>query len=495
MRKNQRINKPEGINFLRLGRSKNNTSPSFSLRWYDLLIGVTAIMLVVCTVFGYAAAKSKSGGGTDIALSDIELLGKYVFFDNISNPPRMSCSTCHAPRAGWTYPVSGVNQHQVVATGADPHTSGGRRPPNNSYATFIPPFTPNDGGNFWDGRAEGNAIAVFPDGATKHIGDEVFQGLDVPPLEYAQYFGPVADQALNPMPNIVEQNIERQAVCQHVASAKYAELYEMVWGVEIDCSDDPVEESAPDVEPPEKAFDISFKRIMLAVCAWQASYEVNSFSSKLDAAIAAAPKDEDGRFTFPLAGLTDQENEGHDLFYGRPTGCAFFCHNSGAIGGPSGNITDGNELYTADGYFNIGIPANPEIPGFDPENPDLGLFEHTGVLGDEGEFKIPTMRNVDKRPGKGFTKAYGHNGWFKSLESIVHFYNTRDVKPVCPDDITTEKDALANDCWPPPEVPENVTGAQRIGNMGFTPEQEAAIVAYLKTLTDSYTPKKPKPYK
>jgi len=24
-------------------------------------------------------------------------------------------------------------------------------------------------------------------------------------------------------------------------------------------------------------------------------------------------------------------------------------------------------------------------------------------------------------------KAYGHNGYFTSLKSIVHFYNTRDV--------------------------------------------------------------------
>jgi len=24
-------------------------------------------------------------------------------------------------------------------------------------------------------------------------------------------------------------------------------------------------------------------------------------------------------------------------------------------------------------------------------------------------------------------KTYGHNGYFQSLEEIVHFYNTRDV--------------------------------------------------------------------
>ena len=44
-----------------------------------------------------------------------------------------------------------------------------------------------------------------------------------------------------------------------------------------------------------------------------------------------------------------------------------------------------------------------------------------------GKQKVPTLRNVDLRPEKKFVKAYGHNGYFKSLEEIVHFYNTRDV--------------------------------------------------------------------
>ena len=34
---------------------------------------------------------------------------------------------------------------------------------------------------------------------------------------------------------------------------------------------------------------------------------------------------------------------------------------------------------------------------------------------------MPTLRNVAK------TRPYGHNGYFKTLYDIVHFYNTRDV--------------------------------------------------------------------
>ena len=87
-----------------------------------------------------------------------------------------------------------------------------------------------------------------------------------------------------------------------------------------------------------------------------------------------------------------------------------------------------------------------------------------------GKHKVPTLRNVDKRPYPEFVKAYGHNGYFKSLKEIVHFYNTRDVEGAA---------------WPPPEVPENVNTTE-LGNLGLSDAEEDAIVAFLKTLTDGY---------
>jgi cytochrome c peroxidase len=103
-------------------------------------------------------------------------------------------------------------------------------------------------------------------------------------------------------------------------------------------------------------------------------------------------------------------------------------------------------------------------------------------LAEWGKHKVPTLRNVDLRPDEYFVKAYGHNGYFKSLEGIVHFYNTRDVKPECPG-AYTEAEALAAGCWPPPEVAENVN-TDELGDLGLTTEEEAAIVAFLKTLSD-----------
>ena len=84
-------------------------------------------------------------------------------------------------------------------------------------------------------------------------------------------------------------------------------------------------------------------------------------------------------------------------------------------------------------------------------------------------------------------KAYAHNGYFKSLKGIVHFYNTRDIKPPCDDPFTTEVAALAQGCWPVPEVELNVN-MDELGDLGLSPEEEDAIVAFLMTLSDDFEP-------
>ncbi len=440
----------------------------------------------------------------------LEQLGKHVFFDKISVPKRMACVSCHSPDAGWTLKNSGVNLHQVAVTGADPHTAGSIKPPSNAYASKIADFgecglppTGFCGGNFWDGRAEGNAVASFADSATDHVGDEVFE--NVPQLKsiYEKFLGPTADQALNPFPNPVEQNIEIQQVCKHVAASKYAAVFKGAWGEAIDCSDKPYGSNG------FKAFEVNFRRIALALAAWQDSKEVNSFSSKRDIALAA---DKDGKF--PLDGFTAQENRGHDLFYAtfatpvtidgvqKFANCAL-CHSDSppVFGPPPGdNGAEPFQLYSDDAFHNIGSPANPEIAGFPALS--FGLESHTGDADHRGHQKTPTLRNVDKRPGKGFTKAYTHNGWFKSLEHIVHFYNTADVDGATaksfgitrcdPKAKWTAKQALAANCWPLPERDGNTAIGLLLGDLNLTAADEAAIVAYLKTFSDTLTPTAPK---
>ena len=88
--------------------------------------------------------------------------------------------------------------------------------------------------------------------------------------------------------------------------------------------------------------------------------------------------------------------------------------------------------------------------------------------GELGKHKAPTLRNVDLRPYPEFVKVYGHNGYFKSLQEITHFYNTRDVGN-----------------WPAPEVADNVNTGE-LGNLRLTADEEAAIVAFMKTLSDGF---------
>lgn len=226
--------------------------------------------------------------------------------------------------------------------------------------------------------------------------------------------------------------------------------------------------------------DEAYDYVALSIAAYEASSEVNPFSSKYDAFLAGK------------AELTKQERRGRALFRGKAK-----CSRCHTISGKAPLFTD----FTFD---NLGVPRNPENPFYTQVefNPDginwvdkgLGGFLETRpeyaklATANYGKQKVPTLRNVDKRPGRDFRKAYGHNGYFKSLKGIVHFYNTRDVKPTCANDFTTEADALAQDCWPAPEVAENVN-TEELGDLGLSARQERAIVAFMKTLSDGYMQK------
>jgi cytochrome c peroxidase len=374
------------------------------------------------------------------ALTPKEQLGKELFFDNISNPDWVSCATCHAPKAGWTGPVAGINLHGAVYRGAVPTRFGNRKPPSAAYATLSPIFHYDAGeglfigGNFWDGRATG------------------------------EYLGnPAADQALGPFLNPLEMNLsDPLAVLEQVAAAKYAGLWEEVWG-------EPISTEPGDIAK-------NYARIGLAIADYEDSSEVNQFSSKYDYYL-------DGKVE-----LTAQEAWGLELFNDPDKGNCAACHPSEP--GPY----SAHPLFTDFSFDNLGIPKNPENPFYnmDEFNPDgdawvdlglggfldslpdsyftnLGLNKEETVAENNGKHKVPTLRNVDKRPGKNFPKAYGHNGFFKSLEEIVHFYNTRDVDPF----------------WPDPEVAANVN-TDELGDLGLSKEAEEAIVAFMKTLSDGY---------
>jgi cytochrome c peroxidase len=402
-----------------------------------------------------------------------EQLGKQLFFDNISQPAAsMSCASCHDPKAGWVGAVAGQNVHGGVYRGASPARFGNRKPPTSAYSTYAPKFDYDQdakefvGGVFWDGRATGWKLG-----------------------------NPAADQAQGPFLNPVEQNMPNaKAVCQHVARSKYAKLFEHAWGPgSLDCS--------------EQRYAMTYDLIGLSIAEYEGSSEMSPFSSKFDTywtrcLAAGNTEDKCGLGTDlhskldPTGILTAQEFDGL-IEFGEYCSA---CHVSN-VSGPNGKPP----LFTDFTFHNIGVPRNPENPFYKMDrvflddgkaiNPqgsswvDLGLggflrtvekWQHLASIND-GKFRTPTLRNVDQRPGNGFPKAYMHNGALKSLEEVVHFYNTRRV--------------LMGQ-WPPPEFAGNLNTEEfegrLIGDFGLDAEAEAAIVAFMKTLNDGWTPPKGK---
>jgi cytochrome c peroxidase len=243
----------------------------------------------------------------------------------------------------------------------------------------------------------------------------------------------------------------------------------------------------------------TFDQMAQSIAGYEAAAEVTAFSSKFDAVLAGK------------AQFTTQEQVGYDLFRGKAQCNA--CHRDGGPGE--------DPLFTDFTASNIGTPANPRLPYYAENRPDalgyvanpagssyvdggVGNFLAAGRVlsqpspvdthwlklapGNQGRFQVPTLRNVDKRPDPDFVKAYGHNGYFTSLKAIVHFYNTRDVLPRCqPRDDNAHEVNEGTTCWPAPESTDNMN-TSRVGRLGLSDAEEDAIVSFMQTLTDGFTP-------
>jgi len=416
------------------------------------------VTMIRSTILAYPLVLLLTATGSALAappgLTPEQKLGKAIFFDkHLSINQNQSCADCHASKSGWTGPEEAINKGGGVYEGSIPGRFGDRKPPSSAYATSSPIFRLVEGegifegGNFWDGRATGEKLG-----------------------------NPAADQAQGPFLNPAEQALPDSACVVYRVCKRNRVLFEKVWGdgacainwpADIDtvCAQEGVSVA---LSPEDRVkSDQAYDNIALSIAAFEASPESNAFTSKYDAYLKGKAK------------LTQQEKSGLDLFQGK--GKCNQCHSS------SGQ----RPLFTDFTYDNLGIPKNPENPVYDQDLNfvDLGLGGFLAKRPDynqyaaenEGKHKVPTLRNVDKRPGSKFVKAFGHNAYFKSLEAIVHFYNTRDVLARC-ENIGNPKPGV--NCWPAPEVPQNVNTTE-LGNLGLTPAEEAAIVAFMKTLSDT----------
>jgi cytochrome c peroxidase len=386
--------------------------------------------------------------GTALALEPIEELGKLLYFDeNLSEPLGQSCASCHDPNFGFVDPDSNL----PVSEGVNPDLFGGRNSPSAGYAMYAPKFHFDEeeglwiGGQFWDGRATGEVL-----------GD------------------PLADQALGPFLNPVEMaNTSKKQVVSDVAASDYADLFSQVWG-------------AQSLKNTNKAYDM----IAISIAAFERSQQFAPFTSKYDEFLKKCITDGGSKENCALGIGEIAEKVGQKHFTGREwRGLQLFMaenDNDGVLAMGEGamcaachiaEFTDPKTLanpvivpawsegmvppmFTDFTFDNLGVPKNEEFPM--TGNPiDFGLGVVTRDPDENGKFKVMSLRNIGK------TGPYAHNGFFKDLKSITHFYNTRDVSPE----------------WAEPEYQATVNDSE-LGNLGLSDEEERALVAFMMTLSD-----------
>jgi cytochrome c peroxidase len=340
-------------------------------------------------------------------LSEKAILGKQIFFDTALSSP--PGQSC----ATCHDPKAGFNGNGdakiAVYEGAVKGRFGNRNPPASAYASFSPKFH-------------------LDKKTGEYVGGQFWDGRAAT----------LEAQAKGPFLNPAEQNLEdAKALVEKVCQASYGKQFIKLFG-KIACTN------------PTKGYD----KIAEAVAVYEGSTESNRFSSKYDLFLAGK------------TALSEAEKRGFELFNGK--GKCSSCHPSAK--GPKGN----RPVFTDFTYDNIGIPKNPANPHYTTTkelNPqglkyiDLGLGQEVKDAKQNGKFKVPTLRNVAVAP------PYGHNGYFKTLDEVIRFYNTRDIPKK----------------WPAPEVTENLN-KNELGNLGLTETEIADIVAFLQTLTDGYQP-------
>jgi cytochrome c peroxidase len=458
---------------------------------------VAAANALIDSQFAAAQFQIQTNPPADAALQE-QLLGKVEIFDkSLSVNGNLACASCHDPAAGFTGASSLLNQTIVAQpgsvhvtnaiNGAPNYRISNRKPQAYPYMAFAPILhynaTQQDfyGGNFWDLRATGQRLG-----------------------------NPAAEQAQGPPLNPLEMGWPDSACLVYkLSQSSYATFFEKVWGTQSFSIAWPsnVQQvcSTPAPAPANNPYPVqltdadratsnsTFDHFALAI-AQEESSEESSFSSKFDAYLAG------------LTVLTAQELNGYKLFNGK-AGCNQ-CHLSGTAtsSGQHGTAADVAPLFTDFTTNNIGVPKNAALPWYCENAPDqygytanpAGINSTDNGLGSilatstnpawkalapnfMGKFQTPTLRNADMRPYPNFVKAYMHNGYLKSLKEVVHFYNTSQALPHCPQGSPGEKVT----CWPAPEVQQNLNTTQ-LGNLHLNSNEEDDIVAFLQTLTDGW---------
>jgi cytochrome c peroxidase len=300
-------------------------------------------------------------------------LGQRLFFDpSLSGSGKLACASCHSPVHAFGPP----NALSVQLGGLELRSPGYRAVPTLMYTQAVPPFSEH----YHESEDEGDeSVDAGPTGG----------------LMWDGRADTLSAQAAIPLLSSFEMDSTPARVAAAVRGAPYAEEFRVVFGSRVASDDRAV-----------------FDAVLEALDAYEESPSVFApYSSKYDAYLA-------GRAT-----LTEAELRGLRLFEDERKGNCASCH-------PSARGKDGSPpLFTDFGLIALGVPRNGALAAnHDPRFFDLGACGpwRTDLAG-RGEFcglfRTPTLRNIATR------RTFFHNGIYRSLEDVLHFYFDRDTHP------------------------------------------------------------------
>ena len=155
-------------------------------------------------------------------------------------------------------------------------------------------------------------------------------------------------------------------------------------------------------------------------------------------------------------------------------------------------------VFTDEQFEALGAPRNARLlANRDPAYFDLGICGpyRIDMAKDTqfcGMFITPTLRNVATR------QVFFHNGVFTSLQQVMDFYAFRDVRPEKvypsgPDGKLAKYDDLPRQYWVNVDAVDPPFDRHPGDPPAMTEQDEADIIAFLRTLTDGYSPQLPPP--
>jgi cytochrome c peroxidase len=313
-------------------------------------------------------------------------LGKVLFWDEqLSSTRTVSCGTCHRGGKGGSDPrsvfansrstnpgfdgISGTADDVTGSPGVPLNTADGlyawsgsfglkeqvtpRKSPSYIDAVYAPLL-------FWDGRATNVFVDPITQATVLNNGGALESQSVGPPVSSAEMahsgrdWNQVAAQIGSSKPLALSPTVPAP-LQTWIDGRAYSELFQEAFGTA----------------------DVTPSRIALAI----GTYERTQFADRTPVDVTAGGG----------AQLTASEQRGRGLFGAIQCGV---CH-----AGP---------LFSDNAFHNIGLR---------PQNEDTGRFAVTGNQQNLGEFRTPSLRNVELRG------PYMHDGKFATLEEVVEFYN------------------------------------------------------------------------